>query len=56
MANGAVVINFASAKNFSDDIKQKAGLYVPLIGKVTIAMLLRNLLRLIANKKIREQK
>lgn len=56
VANGAVVINFASAKNFSDDIKQKAGLYVPLIGKVTIAMLLRNLLRLIANKKIRVQK
>lgn len=56
VSNGAVVINFASAKNFTDDIKQKAGLYVPSIGKVTISMLLRNLLRLIDNKKIRQNK
>lgn len=56
VSNGTVVINFASAKNFEDNIKQKAGLYVPLIGKVTISMLLRNLLRLIENKKIRQQK
>lgn len=55
VSNGAVVINFSSAKNFNDDIKQKAGLYVPSIGKVTISMLLRNLLRLIDNKKIRAQ-
>ena len=48
--NGAVVINFSSNKNFNDDVKQKAGLYVPSIGKVTIAMLLRNLIRLIKNK------
>lgn len=47
---GTVVINFSSNKNFSDDVKQKAALYVPSIGKVTIAMLLRNLLRLIKNK------
>lgn len=55
ISNGAMVINFSSAKNFNDDIKQKAGLYVPSIGKVTISMLLRNLLRLIDNKKIRTQ-
>lgn len=54
--NGTVVINFSSAKNFNDDIKERAGLYVPSIGKVTIAMLLRNLLRLIENKKIRQSK
>lgn len=53
--NGAVVINFASTKNFDDDVKQKAGLYVPSIGKVTIAMLLRNLLRLIANRNHRDR-
>lgn len=47
---GTTVINFSTEKNFHDDIKQKAGLYVPSIGKVTIAMLLRNLLRLIHNK------
>lgn len=56
VSNGAVVINFASAKNFNDDIKLKAGLYVPSIGKVTISMLLRNLLRLIDNKTIRKNK
>lgn len=48
---GAVCINFSSAKNFNPDVKEKAALYVPSIGKVTIAMLLRNLLRLIDNKK-----
>ncbi|KAK6459398.1 tetrahydrofolate dehydrogenase/cyclohydrolase [Scheffersomyces xylosifermentans] len=51
--HGSVVINFSSSKNFNDDIKLKAALYVPSIGKVTISMLLRNLLRLIENKKIR---
>ncbi|KAL7662535.1 Methylenetetrahydrofolate dehydrogenase [[Candida] zeylanoides] len=53
IANGTVVINFASAKNFDDDVKLKAGLYVPSIGKVTISMLLRNLLRLIDNAAVR---
>ncbi|CAH6721592.1 methylenetetrahydrofolate dehydrogenase [NAD(+)] [[Candida] jaroonii] len=47
---GTTIINFSSEKNFNDDIKLKAGLYVPSIGKVTIAMLLRNLLRLLENK------
>lgn len=56
VTNGTVVINFSSTKNFSDDIKQKAGIYVPNIGKVTISMLLRNLLRLINNTAIREGK
>ena len=31
-------------KNFEDDVKDKASIYVPAIGKVTIVMLLRNLL------------
>lgn len=52
---GTTVINFSLAKNFDDAIKQKAGLYIPSIGKVTIAMLLRNLLRLIDNQQIRER-
>ncbi|KAG7191316.1 NAD-dependent 5,10-methylenetetrahydrafolate dehydrogenase [Scheffersomyces spartinae] len=54
VSNGTVIINFASCKNFNDDIKMKAGLYVPSIGKVTIAMLLRNLIRLINNRQIRQ--
>ncbi|RLV91426.1 Methylenetetrahydrofolate dehydrogenase NAD [Spathaspora sp. JA1] len=54
--HGTVVINFASHKNFNEDIKLKAGLYVPSIGKVTIGILLRNLLRLIDNQRIRNEK
>lgn len=49
---GAIVINFSSEKNFVDEeVEKVASLYVPSIGKVTIAMLLRNLLRLMDNKK-----
>ncbi|CAI5759115.1 unnamed protein product [Candida verbasci] len=54
VTHGTTVINFSSNKNFNDDIKERAGLYVPSIGKVTIAILLRNLLRLIHNKQIRQ--
>lgn len=51
---GAVCINFSSDKNFNPDVKDRASLYVPSIGKVTIAMLLRNLLRLINNQAVRQ--
>lgn len=60
---GAVCINFSSAKvrlffrdagriahlsqNFNPDVKEKASIYVPAIGKVTIVVLLRNLLRMV---------
>lgn len=47
---GAVCINFSSDKNFSPDIKERASLYVPTIGKVTIVILLRNLLRIVRNR------
>lgn len=56
LKDGTVCINFSSAKNFDVTVKEHASLYVPTIGKVTIAMLLRNLLRLIENKKQRETK
>ncbi|KAF7185095.1 Methylenetetrahydrofolate dehydrogenase [NAD(+)] [Pseudocercospora fuligena] len=46
---GAVCINFSSEKNFNPDIKEKASIYVPAIGKVTIVVLMRNLLRLVQN-------
>ncbi|KYK60672.1 methylenetetrahydrofolate dehydrogenase [Drechmeria coniospora] len=49
--DGAVCINFSSHKNFDGPaIKEKASIYVPSVGKVTIAVLLRNLVRLIANR------
>lgn len=41
--DGAVCINFSSDKNFTPDIKNKASIYVPAVGKVTIMILLRNL-------------
>ncbi|KAF2147687.1 hypothetical protein K461DRAFT_272382 [Myriangium duriaei CBS 260.36] len=47
--DGAVCINFSSEKNFNPDIKEKASIYVPAVGKVTIMILLRNLLRLVQN-------
>jgi methylenetetrahydrofolate dehydrogenase (NAD+) len=42
--DGAVCINFSSERNFSPEVKEKASIYVPAIGKVTIVVLLRNLL------------
>ncbi|KAJ3410880.1 hypothetical protein HDV05_003135 [Chytridiales sp. JEL 0842] len=46
LKEGVVAINFSTAKNFNEDIKQRASIYVPAVGKVTVAMLLRNVLRL----------
>lgn len=41
---GAVCINFSSHRNFdAPTVKEKAAIYVPSVGKVTIACLLRNL-------------
>merc|ERR1712230_104545 len=40
---GAACINFSSEKNFNPDVKEKASIYVPAIGKVTIVVLMRNL-------------
>jgi methylenetetrahydrofolate dehydrogenase (NAD+) len=44
MRDGAACINFSSERNFTPEVKEKASIYVPAIGKVTIAVLLRNLL------------
>lgn len=46
LKDGVVAINVSTHKNFSDDIKTRASIYVPSVGKVTVAMLERNLLRL----------
>jgi methylenetetrahydrofolate dehydrogenase (NAD+) len=46
LKEGVVAINFSSWKNFEDDIKDKASIFVPSIGKLTTTMLQRNLLRL----------
>lgn len=54
LKDGSVCVNFSSEKNFGPEVKEHASLYVPSIGKVTISMLLRNLLRLIENKNQRQ--
>lgn len=44
LRDGVVCINFSSYRNFDGPaVKEKASIYVPSIGKVTIAVLLRNL-------------
>jgi methylenetetrahydrofolate dehydrogenase (NAD+) len=44
LRDGVVCINFSSFRNFDGPaVKEKASIYVPSIGKVTIAVLLRNL-------------
>ncbi|KAJ7887491.1 NAD(P)-binding protein [Mycena olivaceomarginata] len=46
LKDGCVCVNVAADKNFESDVRDKASLYIPAVGKVTILMLLRNLLRL----------
>lgn len=43
---GVVSINFSTFANFEPDVAVKASNFVPSVGKVTVAMLERNLLRL----------
>lgn len=43
---GVVAINFSTFSNFEPNVTSKASYYVPSIGKVTVAMLQKNLLRL----------
>jgi len=46
LKDGCICINVSSEKNFEKDVREKASLYLPSVGKVTILMLLRNLMRL----------
>ncbi len=43
---GVVAVNFSAFANFEFDLTSKAAYFVPSVGKVTVAMLERNLLRL----------
>ncbi|EFW99587.1 methylenetetrahydrofolate dehydrogenase [Grosmannia clavigera kw1407] len=52
LREGVVCINFSSFRNFDGPaVKEKASIYVPSVGKVTIAVLLRNLVRLTVTRK-----
>eukprot|EP00835_Amoeboradix_gromovi_P000357 NODE_12_length_45166_cov_0.552511.p12 type:complete len:305 gc:universal NODE_12_length_45166_cov_0.552511:38617-39531(+) len=46
LKDGLIAINFSTFQNFEETIAEKASLFVPSVGKVTVAMLQRNLLRL----------
>ncbi|KAF8638530.1 hypothetical protein AX17_002073 [Amanita inopinata Kibby_2008] len=43
LKDGCICVNVAADKNFEKDVRDKASVYVPAVGKVTILMLLRNL-------------
>ncbi|CAO1634541.1 unnamed protein product [Parajaminaea phylloscopi] len=47
LRTGAVCVNFSSEKNFEKDVRTRASLYLPSVGKMTCTMLQRNLLRLV---------
>lgn len=51
---GAVCVNFSSVQNFEDDAKEAAGAYIPRVGPMTVAMCLRNALRLYENHHFQE--
>ncbi|KAI4202364.1 MAG: hypothetical protein LQ350_002582 [Teloschistes chrysophthalmus] len=50
LKDGVICINFSTEKNFGPEVKERASIYVPAIGKVTIIVLLRNLLRIVQNR------
>lgn len=45
----ATCINFSTLKNFADDVLDKAAVFVPRVGPMTVTMALRNALRLYQN-------
>lgn len=49
---GTVTVNFSSEKNFEKDVRTRASIHLPAIGKTTIAMLQRNLLRLVEYREL----
>ena len=46
---GATCINFSHVKNLADDVVECAGTVLKRVGPITVAMLLRNTLRLYRN-------
>jgi methylenetetrahydrofolate dehydrogenase (NADP+) / methenyltetrahydrofolate cyclohydrolase len=46
---GAVCLSFSTRKNFADDVAEKAAVFVPRVGPMTVTMALRNLARLWKN-------
>ena len=49
ISDGTICVNFSSLNNFADDITTKADIFVPRIGPMTVAMCMRNTLRIYQN-------
>lgn len=47
---GVIAVNFSTFANFEPDIISKASYFVPSVGKMTVAMLEKNLLKLYNNQ------
>ncbi len=43
---GTVCVNFSTVKNYADDVHDHASVFIPRVGPMTVAMALRNTLRL----------
>lgn len=43
---GTTYVNFSSLKNYSEDLKEHVNIFIPRVGPVTVAMCLRNVVRL----------
>ncbi|KAL7411940.1 putative methylenetetrahydrofolate dehydrogenase [Mrakia frigida] len=52
LKDGVVCVDVAGEKNFEPDVATKASIYIPAVGKLTIAMLQRNLIRLRAYQEV----
>jgi methylenetetrahydrofolate dehydrogenase (NADP+) / methenyltetrahydrofolate cyclohydrolase len=46
---GAICLNFSSVENFEEAIKSVSSMYIPRVGTMTVAMCMRNALRLYRN-------
>jgi len=46
---GAICLNFSTLRNFTADIGDRASVFIPRVGPMTVAMALRNTLRLYEN-------
>jgi len=55
LKDGCFCLNVSAEKNFENDVREKASLYLPSVGKVTILMLLRNLTRLRTYSNVKEE-
>lgn len=49
LRDDAICVNFSSLPNFADDISHRARLHIPRVGPMTVAMCMRNALRLYQN-------